>query len=90
APSGDGPFTVCLRPEQIRSGTDGWSLGSARVGDSAFFGTHFRCHLHCDDDAETTLIAHLPPEVQPRPGARLTLSVDPARLTIFAAEGAAP
>nr|WP_163501465.1 ABC transporter ATP-binding protein [Halomonas socia] len=83
---GDGPFTVCLRPEQIRSGSEGWSLGSARVGDSAFFGTHFRCHLHCDDDAETTLIAHLPPEVQPQPGARLTLSVDPARLSVFAAE----
>ncbi|MBD3897078.1 ABC transporter ATP-binding protein [Halomonas sp. ML-15] len=82
--SGDGPFTVCLRPEQIRSGTEGWSLGSARVGDSAFFGTHFRCHLHCEDEAETTLIAHLPPEVQPQPGQRLALSVDPARLSIFA------
>jgi len=83
-PRPPGQKVVCLRPEQLRQGTEGWSLGPARVGDAAFFGTHYRCHMHPEAAPGLTLVAHLPPDRRPETGSSIPLCADPAALSIFA------
>ncbi|HEY9040371.1 MAG TPA: TOBE domain-containing protein [Roseovarius sp.] len=81
-----GALTLCLRPEQIGMGKGGWDMGQARITDAAFFGTHFRCHLAPEAASELALIAHLPPNARPEAGSIVSLSADPADLSIFKAE----
>ncbi|QPM92238.1 ABC transporter ATP-binding protein [Pseudooceanicola algae] len=82
APQGD--LTLCLRPEAIGAGGD-FALGTATVRDAAFFGTHCRAHLVPDAAPDLVLVAHLPPAELPAPGAKLSLAVDRADLTVFPA-----
>jgi len=88
APGGapHGKITLCLRPEQIGTGRGTWDMGRARITDAAFFGTHFRCHLAPEAAPDMDLIAHLPPGARPETGSSVTLSADPADLSIFEAE----
>lgn len=81
-----GALVICLRPEQVRAGDEGWRLGPARVGDAAFFGTHYRCHMHPVAAPDMTLLVHLPPAARPEPGATIPLCADPADLSIFPQE----
>ena len=81
-----GKVTLCLRPEQIGTGRGAWDMGQARIIDAAFFGTHFRCHLAPEAAPDLGLIAHLPPNARPEAGSTVTLSADPADLSIFEAE----
>ncbi len=87
APDGTpgGALTLCLRPEQIGTDKGGWDMGAARIEDAAFFGTHFRCHLSPESAPGLSLIAHLPPNAKPEAGSTVTLSADPADLSIFEA-----
>jgi spermidine/putrescine transport system ATP-binding protein len=56
-----GTGTLCIRPEAI--GLEGaLKLGSARITDLAFFGTHIRAHAAPVAAPEVDLILHLPPE----------------------------
>ena len=82
----DGALTLCLRPEQIGTSKGAWDMGSARITDAAFFGTHFRCHLAPEAAPEMDVIAHLPPNARPETGSMVQLSADPADLSIFEAE----
>ena len=54
---------LCIRPEHLRmniTGPEVLDLGTARVADMAFFGTHYRCHLKLDGMDGKVLIAHYP------------------------------
>ncbi|MGL5011312.1 MAG: TOBE domain-containing protein, partial [Paracoccaceae bacterium] len=54
-----GTGTICLRPEAI--GTSGpLPLGTARVTEAAFFGTHIRAHMAPLAAPDLTLIVHFP------------------------------
>jgi spermidine/putrescine transport system ATP-binding protein len=88
APEGTptGALALCLRPEQIGTGKGGWDMGQARIIDAAFFGTHFRCHMAPVAAPDLALIAHLPPNARPEAGSIVTLSADPADLSIFEAQ----
>ena len=81
-----GPVTVCLRPEAIRTDGCGIPLGSARVRDAAFFGTHHRAHLVPEAAPDLVLIAHLPPSARPRDGETIALSADADALIAFPRE----
>jgi len=87
APKGPpmGHITLCLRPEQIGTDKGTWNMGEARIIDAAFFGTHFRCHLAPKGAPDMALIAHLPPDARPEVGSVVSLSADPADLSIFEA-----
>ncbi|WP_442971039.1 ABC transporter ATP-binding protein [Roseovarius sp. D0-M9] len=88
APGGtpNGEVALCLRPEQIGTAKGDWDMGPARIIDAAFFGTHFRCHLAPEAAPEMALIAHLPPGARPEAGSMVSLSADPADLSIFEAQ----
>lgn len=81
----EGAVILCLRPEQIGTGKGAWDLGSARIADAAFFGTHFRCRLVPEAASDLELIAHLPPDARPEPGSSVRVSADPADASIFGA-----
>jgi spermidine/putrescine transport system ATP-binding protein len=76
---------LCLRPEAIATGAGPVPLGTARVRDAAFFGTHVRAHLVPDAAPGLTLIAHLSPDALPAPGDTLTLSTTASALLAFPA-----
>ncbi|MGI9421407.1 MAG: ABC transporter ATP-binding protein [Geminicoccaceae bacterium] len=81
----EGPVVIGLRPEAFSERENGptMSLGRARVIDTAFFGTHYRCHLKPETLPDMTLIAHLPENAQPRPGDTINLAVGLDRLIIL-------
>lgn len=81
-----GSATLCLRPEAISTHKAAITLGSARVRDAAFFGTHIRAHLVPDVAPNLVLIAHLPPGEMPAAGAMLTLSVSADTISVFPKE----
>lgn len=86
APAQEGPLVLCLRPEAIRpAGQGGWALGPARLGDAAFFGTHYRVRATPDAAPSLDLVVHLPPGSPPVAGTRLALEADPAAITVFPA-----
>lgn len=67
-----GTGTICLRPEAI--GTSGpVPLGTARVTDAAFFGTHIRAHMAPLAAPDLTLIVHFPQGAAITPGDELAL-----------------
>ncbi|MFN2331745.1 MAG: TOBE domain-containing protein, partial [Halomonas sp.] len=74
---------ACIRPEQLTTETQEWSLGTATVIDSAFFGAHYRCHLRSDRAPNLTLVAYLPPNAEPKAGSSLPLYADPADVSLF-------
>ncbi|MEL6236055.1 MAG: ABC transporter ATP-binding protein [Pseudomonadota bacterium] len=79
----EGPATLCIRPEALRVDGTGLALGTARLTDAAFFGTHIRAHLRPEPAPDLTLIAHLPADSTTSPGARVTLSAAPDALLVF-------
>lgn len=84
--SADGPVTLCIRPEAIKTSAGAISLGAATIKDAAFFGTHIRAHLTPQSAPELTITAHLPPGELPKEGETLMLSVDEASLHFFSKE----
>ena len=77
-PQTNAKITLCIRPEHFRSTVEQGAtvaLGRARITDSAFFGTHHRCHLQPDGGTGVTITAHLPQTAHPKPGDTLDLSV---------------
>ncbi|WP_333831059.1 ABC transporter ATP-binding protein [Pararhodobacter sp.] len=63
-----GAQTLCIRPEAIGTQPAALPLGPARLVDSAFFGTHHRCHFAPLAAPDLRLIAHLPQGAEPQPG----------------------
>lgn len=84
----EGKVTLCLRPEAIRIGKGGFSLGRAKVRDAAFFGTHVRAHVTPEAAPDMRLVVHLPPGSIPEPDDVLDLCADHDGLTVFPAEEA--
>lgn len=64
--------TLCLRPESVGLSGD-LRLGPARLVESAFFGTHHRCHFTPLAAPDLRLVAHLPQGSTLAPGAEVTL-----------------
>ncbi len=63
---------LCIRPENM--GLEGEiSLGTARLTETAFFGSHHRCHFSPLTAPEISLIAHLPQWASPKPGTEVEL-----------------
>ncbi|MEM1048701.1 MAG: TOBE domain-containing protein [Pseudomonadota bacterium] len=85
APPSAGDLVVCVRPEAIRIGADGFSLGEARVTDTAFFGTHNRVHLVADAVPDLTIVAYLAPAERVAEGDIVPLAADPASIRVFPA-----
>jgi spermidine/putrescine transport system ATP-binding protein len=77
--------TLCIRPEHFCAEADPAAirLGQARITSSAFFGTHFRCHLAPDAAADLSIVAHMPQSAKVTAGDRIALSVDPAGITVL-------
>nr|WP_307233451.1 TOBE domain-containing protein [Pararhizobium capsulatum] len=86
-PKAGDKVVICVRPEHIHLATQESSirLGEAEVTGSAFFGTHFRCHLSPLAARDLSLIAHMPQSAPIAPGDRITLALDPAGLTVLPA-----
>ncbi len=80
-----GKLVICIRPEALHEGPGAVGLGSARVRDAAFFGTHVRAHLIPEAAPGVVLTAHLPPDRLPAPGETLILSVEPDAIRVFPA-----
>nr|WP_311787133.1 ABC transporter ATP-binding protein [Fererhizobium litorale] len=82
--SGD-RVTLCIRPEHFCA-SDNQSairLGEAEVTGSAFFGTHFRCHLLPVAARDVSLVAHMPQSARVAAGDRIPLAVDPTAVTVL-------
>ncbi|MCA1367950.1 ABC transporter ATP-binding protein [Bradyrhizobium sp. BRP14] len=79
APKAGDAITLTIRPEHFRTSdrTDGplIALGDARVVGSAFFGTHYRCHLEPRVAVDRTLVAHLPQSTDVGEGEIIPLAV---------------
>jgi spermidine/putrescine transport system ATP-binding protein len=81
-----GKATLCIRPEAMRRDGTGVALGTVRVRDVTFFGTHVRAHLVPLCAPGTVLVAHLPPADLPEPGTEIPLSVPQDAIRIFPEE----
>ena len=79
-----GPVTLAIRPEHARGQGD-LPLGSARITDSAFFGTHVRAHVAPTADPERSLVIHLPQGSNARVGDTIDLTVDRDAVVALAA-----
>ena len=75
---GDPDTVVGVRPEDVHIAADGFA---AEVSLTESLGSETVLFLRCDDD--TRLAVRTGPRSPHRPGARLTLSVDPARRHVF-------
>jgi spermidine/putrescine transport system ATP-binding protein len=83
APVEGASATLCIRPEHFRVGTGQEavvSLGRAEIIESAFFGTHQRCHARLVAAPETTLTIHLAQTDTARAGDVVDLSVPADRI----------
>ncbi len=78
---------ICVRPEHftVAAGAGWLELGSARVVDESFFGTHHRCHLAPERDPARTLVAHLPQSMRVAKGDAVALRIDPASVVVLPA-----
>jgi spermidine/putrescine transport system ATP-binding protein len=80
---------LCIRPEHFRRTSEvdrpGTSLGQATVVGSAFFGTHYRCHLKPAAAAELTIVAHMPQSAEVAEGQCVALAVDAADIVALPA-----
>jgi len=72
--------TLCIRPEHFRRAGEGdgavTALGHAAVASSAFFGTHYRCHLRPASAPETSIVAHMPQSAAVMEGQAVTIAVN--------------
>jgi spermidine/putrescine transport system ATP-binding protein len=86
-PGAGDKVTLCIRPEHFCTEADPLAvpLGQARITGSAFFGTHFRCHLTPDAAANLSLVAHMPQSAKVTTGDSIALSVDPQGVTVLPA-----
>lgn len=80
-------IVLCIRPEhvEVKAGDDSrpglMDLGEATVTDSAFFGTHYRCHLMLAHRRDASpFVAHLPQSSSLRSGATIGVRVDSSRV----------
>ena len=78
-----GEVVACIRPEAIERDGGSVQIGVAHVKDAAFFGTYVRVHLVPEAAPDLVLIAHLPPDDLPAPGASLTLSAQDTAFHVF-------
>jgi spermidine/putrescine transport system ATP-binding protein len=79
------PVALSVRPEHVQAGTAAGSaqpLGTARVLESGFFGTHHQCTAALEG-AERPFKVRLPQKESLAPGADLALFVDPADLVLL-------
>ncbi len=78
---------ICVRPEHftVAAGAGWLELGSARVVDESFFGTHHRCHLAPERDPARTLVAHLPQSMRVAKGDAVALRIDPESVVVLPA-----
>ncbi|WP_412178297.1 ABC transporter ATP-binding protein [Rhizobium sp. PL01] len=64
APTAGQAVTLCVRPEHFRRAGEAEGavapLGQAEVTGSAFFGTHYRCHLKPAGAPDLSIVAHMP------------------------------
>jgi spermidine/putrescine transport system ATP-binding protein len=86
-PNAGDKVTLCIRPEHFCAEGDASAvlLGQARITGSAFFGTHFRCHLAPEAANDLSLVAHIPQSARVATGDRIALSVDPQGVTVLPA-----
>nr|WP_245355568.1 TOBE domain-containing protein [Rhizobium leguminosarum] len=74
--------TLCIRPEHFRRGSEATepvtTLGEAVTVGSAFFGTHYRCHLTSARMANIAIVAHMPQSAGVAEGQSIALAVDAA------------
>ena len=79
--------TLCIRPEHFCTEADPSAirLGQAKITGSAFFGTHFRCHLAPEAASNLSLVAHMPQSAKVATGDSIALSVDPQGITVLPA-----
>lgn len=76
---------VCIRPEQFRALSNNkksMKLGRARVVDSAFFGTHFRCHLRSELSPELLIVAHMPQSSNLTKGDLVEMTLNAAEIVV--------
>lgn len=74
---------IGIRPEAFRApaGEDAIRVAVV-VDDTAFFGTHHRIHARARP-SDAPLVAHLPPDADPRPGAELELRLPPSEIVLI-------
>jgi spermidine/putrescine transport system ATP-binding protein len=73
--------TLLIRPEHFREpGPGALALGTARIEDVAFFGTHVRAHARL---GPVRVVTHFPQGAALAAGDSVELSVDPARVTVL-------
>ncbi len=79
--------TLCIRPEHFRKSENHEellvSLGSAKIAKSAFFGTHFRCHLVPYSGVPRALTAHMATFENVQDGAMITLAVQAKDIVVL-------
>jgi spermidine/putrescine transport system ATP-binding protein len=72
-PTADG--TLCIRPEAITL-TGALRIGSCRIADATFFGTHIRAHVTPLTAPDLALVVHLPQSQAVEVGAVLDLGAE--------------
>ncbi|KQV30019.1 spermidine/putrescine ABC transporter ATP-binding protein [Rhizobium sp. Root73] len=70
---------LCIRPEHFRRAGEADDpvvpLGEAKVTGSAFFGTHYRCHLKPAKAPDLSIVAHMPQSAAVADGQIVPLAV---------------
>ena len=83
--------TLCIRPEHFRRESEAnetvTTLGEAVAVGSAFFGTHYRCHLTSAGMADIAIVAHMPQSAGIAKGQSIALAVDAADVIALPAQG---
>jgi spermidine/putrescine transport system ATP-binding protein len=78
---------ISIRPECIRTGSppdaSGVSLGTAKLSEFVFQGTHRRCKAAIGDGADSRLLLRLPPESDLAPGSSAMLWIPAADVTLI-------
>jgi spermidine/putrescine transport system ATP-binding protein len=81
APGPGAALTLLIRPEHFREPVPGaLPLGTGRVEDAGFFGTHVRAHLRL---GAARIVAHFPQAAALKIGDEVTLGADPARVVLL-------
>ena len=76
--------TLCIRPEHFRSAGEGaLVLGKATFTDSAFFGTHYRCHLAPVAAPDLSLVLHMPQSASVSEGQTVPLTVNASDIVVL-------
>ncbi len=71
-----------IRPEAFREPGPGAVPVRLTVAEASFFGTHTRIAA-IPASGGRPILAHLPPEAEPRPGEEIELRLDPARIVLL-------